>query len=304
MREVSDLHDRYVALGGTSTRALGSLVETRQVLRVVHPDVLGCAGAGDRVEAIDRPGCSPPQARSLSDAGVDPALPSEEIRADPTVIDDGEVGLLVIEPQTSVIIGTQRVKAKPDAELGGFAPGMAFGPHSPLLRNLGFERSGLATVVLRGFDRLDPGARATLHNTILQEAPGASYLDDDMSSELVARDRLIADVLGVAGGLTVMLIFGAGVGTLLLGKRRLRRTLAEIGPLISLRIDLIARVLGVPVLGALVVTALIPAMATTVIGGDGGLSLGVAWVLPFAAVIVTSVVLGVLFLRVPAVGRD
>ena len=45
-------------------------------------------------------------------------------------------------------------------------------------------------------------------------------------------------------------------------------------------------------------------MATTVIGGDGGLSLGVAWVLPFAAVIVTSVVLGVLFLRVPAVGRD
>lgn len=217
--------------------------------------------------------------------------------ADPGLVESGKVGLLLYTQPTPQAAKYATTDATADNLLGGNTPGLVLAPDNPLAAEYNLTPSGRQFLALLDFAELSPSAQARLRATISRAAPAAQVSE---AAQLKAYDneRSLANAKAIAGAALTLLVMLVGGAAVTEGNRRTLRTLVDLGATSRHRRGLITRVL----LSSLATFTIAFVLAR--IGAEiGGLnvpgSTGWLWTLPFITGLTGTIILAVLFQRVP-----
>ena len=245
------IQQTYERLGGRRSTWLRTPGETTSNLRVTNPRLVECLGrqpgaeVAQVLESCGSPTAAAPVNTVLLTADDDG--PSAAVRADPSLIENGQVGLLRFDTPTGRITAQDIVPAVPDPNLGGNEPGAVTALHSPLAARYDLTPSGTGLLSLLDADALDPSAQGQLRLAIVGFAPAAQVATDDRPDD--GGSHGISVLVACAGAAGALLLLATGSWSLLAAQAGLRQTLAEIGVAAARRRRLSLRIFAVPVAG-------------------------------------------------------
>lgn len=299
---VDTLAQIYADRGGQEILRLGLLDEVQQDLRVSTTGLVGCAErAGGRMDLVPE-SCWP--AVETSAAPVNVVMigePGARPLADPGLVHDGQVGLLLFPEGDGRATRFGVTAATADPDLGGNLPGLVLPPDSPVLHSFGVEASRSELVALLDYAQLPPEDQLQVRSAALRLAPGAQTAD---GTEPTAYDRLrtVANTVAVLGATaaTVALLLG-GVATAVTHTVA-RRALVDLGASGRARRRIVARWALVGVAPAFLAVPLVYLVATSglrAVGDQGWL-----WPVPALGMLLAGLTAAAFFARVPPVQQD
>lgn len=218
-------------------------------------------------------------------------------RADPGLIDGGEVGLLLFVTGTGSTSELALTKASPDPRLGGNMPGLVVARDSPVARRFSLRPAGTRTVALLDFARLSQQAQARMRGAVARLAPAAQTADATAGDEF-DQLRSLAKGAALGGAAVVVFLLWLGGGAVLAGNRRTLRCLIDVGASRRARTALAVRWAALPLAVFVLLLPLTLVSALTASVNESG-RLGWIWVAPIVAGLTASGVLVLAFLRVP-----
>lgn len=208
-------------------------------------------------------------------------------RADPSLIEDGRVGLVFFEAGATDISGVQPWAAVPDTRFGGALPGLVL-DSAPAKDELRIVSSGEVLVWLRDFAVLGSSDKARMRSTLGRIAPNAQAIELGKAGGQELEIRL-ANRAAYGGTILVVVMGAIAIGTVSSGQSSTRRLLLDIGMGMRRSRELIIKPLMPGVVTALVLLAVMPAgVWASALKGPGGL--GVVWMGPLLAVIAVSLI--------------
>lgn len=297
-KTVETVKERYRTTGGRKIAEYRLLNEKAADLRVTTLGIVDCLAAPG-VDLDSMPDdCWPPESATASPINlVAVGAPGSRAQADPGLLNDGIVGLLLLTGEEGRITKQATTRAEPDPTLGGSLPGLIVPPDSNVLREFDVSEAGSSMLVLLDFDQLTIEDRLRVRSLVLRLAPGAEVAD---GTDPTAYDRLrsVANTVGLLGS-------AASVGLVLLGGMAMvvsnaltRRILVDLGTRPSIRWTVAIRwtaLMSVP----LALAVPLGIASASYAGRADGASYGLLWPLPGLLGFLASVVIGIAFLRVP-----
>lgn len=270
--------------------------ESKAQLRVTAPKVLACMFSQRTVNPDDVTDCFPRESAAPLNR-VMLGQPGSAPRADPHLLDNGKVGLLVFASGDGTASSPADTRAEADPLLGGNLPGLVVAPDSALARRFGLTANGTSEVLLPDFSRLPPRDQFLVRAAAIRLAPSAQTAS---GTDPTAYDRLrsVANTASFLGATTSMLILFLGGGALIVAHSLTRRTLVDIGARPGRRWGIITRWTAVPLTTAALA---IPLAIFTASGGGQRTeaSYGSLWILPGLLGAAAALILGAAFLRQP-----
>lgn len=289
---VSDLYREY---GGRQVVRYQMPREQSRVVRVTSPGLVACLEARNAQTPDEAPpSCWPRRTASpINAVGLEQG--TGLARADPGLVTDGRVGLMVLDTRsTQPLQRMSVVSAGTDQHLGGIVPGLVVPKDGPLATRLGLEPGGLSEMVMLDYVRLTPEERLRLRAEVGRVAPTA-LINDGTGPTAYDRARLAASFGGLFGGVVGGILLLLGGYAAIQTARVTRRVLQELGPLASLRWSLVARWVAVPTTAILLAGAL--AFATASWGGRATqFPFGPLWAAPAAMTLAAVAALATCFL--------
>ncbi|MFI7331522.1 hypothetical protein [Micromonospora aurantiaca (nom. illeg.)] len=270
--------------------------ESKAQLRVSAPKVLACMSSQRTVNPDDVTDCFPQESAAPLNR-VMLGEPGSEPRADPHLLDNGKVGLLVFASGDGTASSLADTRAEADPLLGGNLPGLVVAPDSAVAKRFGLTANGTSEVLLPDFSRLSPRDQFLVRAAAIRLAPSAQTAS---GTDPTAYDRLrsVANTASFLGATTSMLILLLGGGALIVAHSLTRRTLVDIGARPGRRWGIVARWTAVP----LTTAALAIPLAIFAASGGGQrteASYGGLWILPGLLGAAAALILGAAFLRPP-----
>jgi hypothetical protein len=248
--------------------------ETTVSLRVATPAFVTCVDALPR-PSLDLAGDCPtgvsltPVNRTAitgSDASVSAPSPPHTVFADPQLIEDGKVGLLIIgmTGDAQAIERAVVVDARPLPGLGGNLPGAIVDPADPVVaQDAGLPHASM--LVLHDFAELSQSDKAEVRGAIATTAGYAQVSEDQRASD--GGGRVLALMIMATGALVVLLLLLAATAALNTAQADFRKLLSQLGIPAPRRLAVGLRVLSVPCAAALF-SAAIAALASWRAGSD------------------------------------
>ena len=290
---------RFRDLGGQDVQQYELPDETQRRIRVTGTDLVDCMEKAQvaNPDAVS-PDCFPQDTMSPVNTVMLSIDGKTGSRADPGLIEDGEVGLLEYTGTTGDAKSIAITDAAPDPLLGGNMPGMVVDPSGPVAQKFGLQTGGTRLVALLDFEQLDEHDQSLMRGTVARIAPGAQIADADQSNSY-DQDRAIANVKAVAGTILALLVILAGGAAVLSGHRVTRRILVDIGSNNTQRLRLFVTWVATP---ALTLAIAIPVtVLTTSLGGiNRSGDWGFAWLMPPTFSLAACLLLAGVAMRVPA----
>lgn len=299
---VDALKRSYATHGGSDVVTYQIPDESTANLRATGPQLVACMSERKTSNPDEVPeDCFPQQAASpintvmLGEPGTAP-------RADPTLIQEGKVGLLLFTGNDGRATRLADTSATPDPVLGGNLPGLVIPPDSNVAREFNLAAGGTSEVVLLDFSTLTPNEQFLVRSAVMRLAPSAQTAD---GTDPTAYDRLrsvanTVSFLGAAGAVVLTLLGGLAM---VVAHTLVRRILLDLGSAPRPRWSITARWIALPILSTVTATAL--AYLTASLGGQRtGASYGVLWYLPGAVTVIAAFALAFTFLRVPPTANE
>lgn len=294
-RVIPALQRAYQDAGGRDFLSWQRPDESRANLRVTSVSLVDCLDREDatRLNSLAE-SCWPQNAASpVSPVVLGP--PGSRDIADPDLLVDGRIGLLLFEGEGQVT-RSSRAAAASDVTLGGIIPGLVVAEGGPVAREYGLQPNGLSAVVLRDFSRLDEQNRLRVRAEVARFAPGAMTAD---GTDPTTYDRLrsTAVLAAVLGAVLASVLLALGLWAAATAQASTRRLLVDVGGVVRIRFGLVARWLLLPVAGA--TTTMIVTMITVTSGLRQPIPGGALIWLPGGALLAVTAVAAPAFLRVP-----
>ena len=290
------LTELYRAHGGNDVGRFRIPDESSMRLRVTGETVISCMSEQHIKDPVAVQSCFPREAISpintvlLDEIGSTP-------RADPHLLEDGKVGLLLFNSDDGTTSRIAVTTAKGDPMLGGNLPGLVVPLDSDVAEEFGLVPDGTSEVALLDFSRLAPHDQFVIRAAAIRLAPGAETAS---GTDPTAYDRLrsaanTVSFLGAAGATMIVLLGGL---SLVVAHSLTRRALIDVGSASGARWRIVVRWTAVPVVTLALTTPL--AILTASLGGQAtNASYGILWILPGILGAAASLVVGVAFLRTP-----
>lgn len=293
----------YDERGGEQLLRFALLDEREQDLRVTSTALVSCAQdvpGGNLAEVPES--CWPAADKTAAPVNVVMiGEPGSTPRADPGLVRDGQVGLMLFTGDDGSVARFATTDAAADPTLGGNLPGLVLPPESPVLQDFGAQPSGTELVALLDYTALQPEDQLYVRSAALRLAPGAQTAD---GTEPTAYDRLrtVANTVAVmgAGAATVVLLLG-GVATAITHSVS-RRTLVDLSTTARARRRVVLRWALVGVAPALLAVPLVFLVATSglrAVGDQGWL-----WPVPAVGMLVAGIAAAAVFARVPPTRQE
>ncbi|MGY4645622.1 hypothetical protein [Cellulomonas sp. URHB0016] len=288
----------YADVGGSDVVDYRIPDESTANLRVTGTRLASCMAEQDIRTPQDLPAsCFPQRAASPVNA-VLLGPPGSRPLADPELLDDGKVGLLLFAAQHADARQVADTHADPDPTLGGNLPGLVVPSDGSVATTFGLRAGGTSEVVLLDFHELQPQDQFLIRAAATRLAPGAQTAD---GTDPTAYDRIrgLADAVSVAGAaLAVVVVLAGGLG-LVVGHTLARRTLVDLGALASRRRGIFVRWNAVLVVALAATVPLVALVLARDVPPDD-VALGYFWLLPAAAALLASLVVGAAMSTTPA----
>ncbi|MGC4857432.1 hypothetical protein ACLQ24_29735, partial [Micromonospora sp. DT4] len=290
------LAEFYRSHGGRQVVRYAIPDESKAQLRVTAPKVLACMSSQRTLNPNEVTDCFPRESAAPLNR-VMLGEPGSAPRADPHLLDNGKVGLLVFASGDGTASSLADTRAETDPLLGGNLPGLVVAPDSAVAQKFGLTANGTSEVLLPDFARLSPRDQFLVRATAIRLAPSAQMAS---GTDPTAYDRLrsVANTASFLGATMAMLILLLGGIALVVAHTLTRRTLVDIGAAPGRRWGIVARWTAVPLTTAALA---IPLAIFTASGGGqrAEASYGSLWFLPGLLGAAASVILGAAFLRPP-----
>lgn len=294
---VGTLKQFYSELGGSEVVTYQIPDETSKNLRVTGPRLVECMSQNQAATLAEvPPTCLPAEADSpvnIVMIGEPGTLPV----ADPGLLQDGEVGLLLFTGSHGRVTRMAITDAAPAVRLGGNLPGLVVAPDSDVARSFDLIPSGASEVVLLDFSSLTPHEQFMVRATVRRLAPGAQTVD---GTDPTAYDRLrsIANTVSFTGAAGAAILTLLGGLAMVVAHVLVRRTLLDLGAAPGPRRSIILRGAALPALGAASATG-ITYLTVTLGLQHTEVARGFLWCLPGLVVVLATAGIAVAFLRVP-----
>lgn len=293
------IHALYRKYGGGQLIDYQMAAESgSHILRVTSSGLVACVNKTHATSPDDlEPQCWPDSSKTATPINAVALGPAGSATvADPGLVQDGTVGLLVLTPRSrNPIADTATVHADADARLGGVLPGLVVPLDSPVVADYQLTPSGVSQLLLTDYGKLSPSDRLRLRAEIARIAPTA-LLNDSTAPSSYDLARSQAGTAGVFGAVAAVLLLLLGGYATVQTTASARRLVQDLGTLPGLRWSLVLRWLAVPVASALLAGAL--AYLTVSWGGRAHeFPYGPWWASPAAAALLAAIVLGGWFVR-------
>ncbi|MGY1719407.1 hypothetical protein ACI8AG_10210 [Blastococcus sp. SYSU DS0552] len=298
----AELRNVYRDLGGERVMTYLLPDESAAQVRATSAGIAECMRRDSITDPmLVDPACVPDDSASpmnivaLSPAGTQQAT----LTADPSLMEQGRLGLLVFTPQGQG--RADQVTESPataDPLLGGNMPGAVVPADGELARSLDLRATDGELVAFLDFAALPTDAQARFRSHVSRLAGGAQVAEERHQYGDVAIQFSLSRASAIAGATLLVLLLGFGGATVVAGQAHLRRTLVDTGSLRRRRRALAARVFATPVLAVLLAAAL-GRFSAWLQGVHNGLGFGWVWVLPGCAAAITCAALALAFYRVP-----
>jgi hypothetical protein len=290
----------YRQLGGRRTETYLLPVDAERVVRAASARLTMCLLDG-RVTSLGPipPDCSTPE--SASDVNVialTDAPGVADVVADPTLIEEGRVGVLSFLPESPVPQQKRLVDAAADAQLGGNMPGAVVALESRTAREWGLTAGDSRLLAFIDFSVLDRHDQALFRSAIRQLASTAQVAEDSEYYMMANRNLAIGRAIALAGACVLAFVIALGGGSIVEANASLRRTLVDIGASRRQRRRLALQLVTAP-LAATFLAAAAGWLSAWITGIHDGSGFGWVWVLPALAATIAWAAIGRSFLSVP-----
>ena len=292
----------YRAVGGRDVSVHVLPSESEQQFRAASATLVTCMidlGITDTINAPSN--CTPHDTvapvnlLTLSDS-----VGREEVRADPTLIKDGALGILVYQPGSSDAVRLEKVQATGEAQLGGNMPGAVVNPRSALAKRLGIVPGDGRLVAFLDFGGLSVAQQAQFRSALGRIAPAAQVAEEGEFYARANAARTMGWVAAVVGALVVVLVIAFGGGAVVAADAVTRRNLLDLSAVRSKRRRLSRRLLFAP--GVSVVVASLCGLGSAwILGVHDGTGMGSVWVLPSLAALAAWVLVLRAYMSTPQV---
>ncbi|MEH0973605.1 hypothetical protein V6U77_20995 [Micromonospora sp. CPCC 205546] len=286
----------YRSHGGRQVVRYAIPDESKAQLRVTAPKVLTCMSSQRTLNPTEVTDCFPRESAAPLNR-VMLGEPGSAPRADPHLLDNGKVGLLLFASGDGTATSLADTRAEADSQLGGNLPGLVVAPDSAVAKKFGLTANGTSEVLLPDFARLSPRDQFLVRAAAIRLAPSAQLAS---GTDPTAYDRLrsVANTASFLGATTAALILLLGGVALVVAHTLTRRTLVDIGAVPGRRWGIVARWTAVPLTTAALA---IPLAIFTASGGGQRTeaSYGSLWFLPGLLGAAASLIVGAAFLRPP-----
>ncbi|QTE30342.1 hypothetical protein [Pengzhenrongella sicca] len=292
----------YRALGGHEVSVQVLPRESEQQFRAASASLVTCMIDLGITDTIDAPSsCTPHDtAASVNLLTLSDSVGLEEVRADPTLIKDGALGILVYQPGSSDAVGMEMVKATGEAQLGGNMPGAVINPGSALAARLGMVPGDGRLVAFLDFGDLSITQQAQFRSALGRIAPAAQVAEEGEYYARATTARTTGRVAAVVGALIAVLVIAFGGGAVVAADAVTRRNLLDLSAVRSKRRALSRRLLFAP--GAAVVVASLCGLGSAwILGVHDGTGMGSVWVLPPLAALAAWVLVVRAYMSTPQV---
>lgn len=297
----AELRDIYREMGGERVTTYLLPDESTAQVRATSASIAECMRRDSVTDPmLVDPACVPYDSASpMNIVALSPAGEQGALTADPSLIEEGLLGLLVFTPQGQGQADEVMLSpATADPLLGGNMPGAVFPADSELARSLDLRATDGQLIAFLDFAALPTDSQARFRSDVSRLAPAAQVAEEQHQYGAIATQFSISRASAVAGATLLVLLLGFGGATIVAGQAHLRRILVDTGSLPRRRRALTARVFATPALAVLLAAAL-GRFSAWLQGVHNGLGFGWVWVLPGCAALITCVVLALAFHRVP-----
>ncbi len=294
----TSLLETYRAQGGIRFVRYEIPDESDEALRVTGMRLIGCMSkARTRNPNTLGDACFPQETYApINTVVLGPA--NSAAAADPGLVEEGKVGLLLFKAKTAHAAEVADTDARPDSRLGGNMPGLVVPKGGRVAEHFGLHATNTSVIAFLDFSDLSRRGQSRVRAAAARFAPAAQTGDGTLPTGY-AQQRSFANAVALVGAIIVTAIVLFGGAAVTLGHRRTRRTLIDIGAGARFRRRLAMRWIATP---ALCFVACVPLtlLSTSIAGWNAPGSPGYMWLLPSAAGLVSTGFLAVMFLRVPA----
>lgn len=271
----------YRALGGREVSVQVLPRESEQQFRAASATLVTCMidlGITDTIHAPSD--CTPRDtAASVNLLALSDSVGLDEVRADPTLIEDGALGILVFPSGSAEAVRMEKIRASGDAQLGGNMPGALLNPRSPLVERLGMVPSEGRLVAFFDFGDLSVVEQAQFRSTLGRIAPAAQVAEEGEYYARANGARTMGRVAAVVGALVAVLVIAFGGGAVVAADAVTRRNLLDLSAVRTTRRGLSRRLLFAPAT-SVVVASLCGLGSAWILGLHDGTGMGLVWVLP------------------------
>jgi hypothetical protein len=294
------LRDQYRQLGGKRVATYALPDETRSQLRAASVSIVDCmkrAGLTnpDMVDSSCVPddSSSPVNIVALSPAG-------SETAADPSLVEQGRLGLLTFTPQSEgQAVRIDETPAVENSLLGGNMPGAVIAADSPLAKTFDLRPSDGELIAFLDFAELPAQAQAQFRSDITRLAGAAQVAEERNQYSGVAIYFALSRAWAAAGSFLLLVLLGFGGATVISAHARLRRTLIDVGSQPRRHRLLVTRIFAT-MLATIVVAIGLGFGSAWLEGVHDGSGFGWLWLIPGVAALAATAVLGRAFYRVPS----
>ncbi|TDD62481.1 hypothetical protein E1263_03315 [Kribbella antibiotica] len=299
---VAGLRRLYADHGGTQVVTFQIPDETAARLRVTSPALVTCMAQKKGLSPDQLPDSCYPRDAAAPINIVMLGAPGSPQRADPHLLSQGKVGLMLFTGADGTASRLADTNAAADPMLGGNVPGLVVAPDSNVAREFKLRPGGTSEVVLVDFTELTPQAQFLVRSGVLRLAPGATTAD---GTDPTAYDRLrsVANTVGFLGAAAALLFVLLGGGALVVAHSVTRQSLIDLGSRSGPRRRLASRWIALLVISSAAALALAILTAAGA-GRRTGPSYGILWLLPGSFAVAAAFVVAVAFLRVPPTARE
>lgn len=293
------LLETYREQGGSHVEQYEIPDETNTNLRVTGVRLISCMSkAGTRDPNVVENACFPQETYTPINTVVLGPRTKPVATADPGLVKDGKVGLLLFKGETGKASILTDTDARADPRLGGNMPGLVIPKAGRVAKYFDLQPGNTSLVAFLDFSDLTPRGQARLRAAVARFAPGAQTADGTNASGY-ASQRSVANATAFVGATIVSIVVLVGGAAVTLGHRRTRRMLVDIGAGAGYRQRLASRWIAIPGLCFLICIPM-TLLSTSIAGINAPASNGHLWILPSAAGLLSSALLGAIFLTVPA----
>jgi hypothetical protein len=223
---------------------------------------------------------------------------SDALVADPSLIEHGQVGLIVFPSADTGEPRTQEAPALADPLLGGNMPGAVVPADSTLARSLNLRATDGEFIAFLDFADLPVVSQAQFRSDVARLASAAQVAEEREQYEGAEIHLALSRAWSFAGALLLAVLLGFGGAAVVAAQVRLRRAMIDIGCVPRRRRLLAVRVF-VPPMASFVLAAGLGLCTAWLQGVHNGLGFGWIWLIPCGASLVTTVALGFAFHRAP-----
>jgi hypothetical protein len=295
----------YGELGGKQLTNYVLPVDADRLVRAADVGLAECLLDG-RMRSIDDhpPGCWPADSVAPLNIVAFAEQPSAAgITADPSLIDDGLIGVITFTPGSANPGTTRLVEAVPDGLLGGNMPGAVIDQGGPMAVELGVVPGDARLMAFLDFATLDAHARARFRSAVRQVASGAQVVEDSAYYANANTNIAIGRAVAVVGSAVLAFVIAVGGGSIVEANNEIRRTLVDIGSSRRRRRLVSAHLLVRP-LGVTIAAAACGRVSAWITGVHDGSDFGTIWMLPAVVATVAWLAVGVAFASTPGVNRS